>query len=585
MPQIINTNVASLNSQRSLNSSQNSLATSLQRLSSGLRINSAKDDAAGLAISARMTSQINGLNQASRNANDGISLAQTAEGGLQSVTESLQRMRELAVQASNATNTATDRAALQQEVDQLVQQINTVASQTAFNGVKLLDGTFNSQSFQIGANTGEQISINTIASAKADSLGVGTNSSYVTSLSATVSNGAISTGGITVNGYGVGPSLSDGVSSSVSINGVAVSGSTAGLADGDLKINGVSVGAVTGSTAATVQAASLVTAINAQTTTTGVVASTTGGVLTLASIDGRDIKIELAGTATDADTGLSAGTTKVGSDSAIAKAAAFNTVTGQTGVSAVATASTVSGAAVTANAAIAGDGTDYIRINGVKLGAIAAGTSADFTAQGNNVVAAINAVSNQTGVTATFDSSSMKVSMTAADGRTITVEAAGTADTSNFGFAAGSVSNTYGGIKLSSTSSAGINLGGGNIAATNLTAGYTAATATFGAGVASVDLRTASGAQNAISTIDSALANINSSRANLGAVQNRFSSVVSNLAATSENLSASRSRILDADFAVETANLSRAQILQQAGTAMLAQANALPQNVLSLLRG
>ncbi|MCM8612556.1 flagellin [Accumulibacter sp.] len=582
MPQIINTNVASLNSQRSLNSSQNSLASSLQRLSSGLRINSAKDDAAGLAISARMTSQINGLNQASRNANDGISLAQTAEGGLQSVTESLQRMRELAVQASNATNTATDRAALQQEVDQLVQQINTVASQTAFNGVKLLDGTFNSQSFQIGANTGEQISINTIASAKADSLGVGTNSSYVTSLSATVSNGAISTGGITVNGYGVGPSLTDGVSSSVSFAGALVT-ATGGLADGDLKINGTSVGSVTAGADATAQAAAVATAINGQTGTTGVVASASAGVLTLASLDGRDIKVELTGTATATETGLTAGTTKVGSDSAIAKAAAFNTVTGQTGVSAVATATTVSGGAIAAQAAIAGDGTDYIKINGVKLGAIAAG--ADDYAQGNNVVAAINAVSNQTGVTATFDTSSKKVNMTAADGRTITVQAAGTADTTNFGFATGSVTNTYGGIKLSSTSSSGINLGGANIAATNLTAGYTAATATFGAGVASVDLRTASGAQNAISTIDSALANINSSRANLGAVQNRFSSVVSNLAATSENLSASRSRILDADFATETANLSRAQILQQAGTAMLAQANALPQNVLSLLRG
>ncbi|MBO3706854.1 MAG: flagellin [Candidatus Accumulibacter sp.] len=584
MPQIINTNVASLNSQRSLNVSQNSLTTSLQRLSSGLRINSAKDDAAGLAISARMTSQINGLNQASRNANDGISLAQTAEGGLQSVTESLQRMRELSVQASNATNTATDRAALQQEVDQLVQQINTVASQTAFNGVKLLDGTFNSQSFQIGANTGEQISINTIASAKADSLGVGTNSSFVTSLSATVSNGAISTGGITVNGYGVGPSVSDAVSSSVSINSAAVT-ATGGLADGDLKINGVSVGSVTAGADTTAQATAVATAINTQSTTTGVVATSSGGVLTLASINGRDIKVELAGTATDTETGLTAGTTKVGSDSAIAKAAAFNTVTGQTGVSAMATASTVSGAGITANAGIDGGTTNYIRINGVKLGAIAAGTAGDFTDQGNNVVAAINAVSNQTGVTASFDSSSMKVSMTAADGRTITVQAAGTADASNFGFATGTVSNTYGGIKLSSTSSAGINLGGANIASTNLTAGYTAATATFGSGIASVDLRTASGAQQAISTIDSALANINSSRANLGAVQNRFSSVVSNLAATSENLSASRSRILDADFATETANLSRAQILQQAGTAMLAQANALPQNVLSLLRG
>lgn len=161
----------------------------------------------------------------------------------------------------------------------------------------------------------------------------------------------------------------------------------------------------------------------------------------------------------------------------------------------------------------------------------------------------------------------------------------GAADTQNVGFATATQTNTYGGVKLSSTGSAGINLGGADITKTALTAGYTAATATFGAGIASVDLTTASGAQNAIATIDSALANINSSRANLGAIQNRFSSVVSNLATTSENLSASRSRIVDADFAAETANLTRAQILQQAGTAMLAQANSLPQNVLSLLRG
>jgi flagellin len=171
MAQVINTNVSSLNAQRNLTKSQSDLATSLQRLSSGLRINSAKDDAAGLAISSRMSSQISGINQAQRNSNDGISLAQTAEGALSSVSDSLSRMRELAVQASNATNSASDRAALQLEVEQLVQQINTVASQSSFNGVKLLDGTFNSQSFQVGANAGETIAINSIASAKTDASG------------------------------------------------------------------------------------------------------------------------------------------------------------------------------------------------------------------------------------------------------------------------------------------------------------------------------------------------------------------------------------------------------------------------------
>jgi flagellin len=586
MPQVINTNVASLNSQRSLNMSQNTLSTSLQRLSSGLRINSAKDDAAGLAISQRMSAQINGLNQASRNANDGVSLAQTAEGGLQSITDSLQRMRELAVQSSNATNTATDRAALQNEVDQLVQQINTVAGQTAFNGIKVLDGTFNSQAFQVGANSGETISITSIASAKADSLGVGTTSSYTTSLTSTVAKGAIATGGITVNGYGVGPSVSDGVSTSATLTSATITGTGASFADGDVKINGVSIGATTGGATATLQGDALVSAINSVTTSTGVTATNASGVLSLTSKDGRGIQIELSGTAgTTANTGLTAGTTSVGSDSAIAKAAAFNTVTGQTGVSAVATKTTVSSAALTANAAIAGDNTSFIKINGVKLGAISAGTNANFTDQGNNVVAAINAVSNQTGVTAAFDNSTKKISLSAADGRTVTVETLGTAAIGNSGFAATTTTNTYGGLKLTSTSSAGINVGGADIAKTALTAGHTAATASFGSGIASVDLTTASGAQNAIATIDSALANINSSRANLGAVQNRFSSVVSNLATTSENLSASRSRIVDADFAAETANLTRAQILQQAGTAMLAQANSLPQNVLSLLRG
>jgi flagellin len=531
MPQVINTNAASLNSQRSLNMSQTSLATSLQRLSSGLRINSAKDDAAGMAISARMTSQINGLNQASRNANDGISLAQTAEGGLQSITESLQRMRELAVQGANATNTATDRAALQQEVDQLVQQINTVAGQTAFNGVKLLDGTFNSQAFQVGANAGEKISINSIASARADSLGVGTTSSYSATTSAgTVTNGASPPAVSPSTVMAIGPSIGDGVSAAAGSNDSAIAKAAAfnaacpvrpasrprplalhdqadvgvaaitaagitnvtaanvggvvqltssdgsdiavtanaaattatGLSStgGAIKINGVQLGAVAAGTTATLQGDALVTAINAQTAKTGVVASNSTGILTLASKDGRDIEIELTGSA-KLGSGLTAGTTKVGSDSAIAKAAAFNTVTGQTGVSAVATKTSVTGGVISASAAVDGTTTNYMKINGVKLGAIAAG--GNVAAQGNNVVAAINAVSNQTGVTATFDTSTNQLSLAAADGRTITVETKGSAAATNTGFTANTVTNTYGGIKLSSSSSAGITLGGANL--------------------------------------------------------------------------------------------------------------------------
>ena len=325
MAQVINTNVSSLNAQRNLTKSQSDLSTSLQRLSSGLRINSAKDDAAGLAISSRMSSQISGINQAQRNSNDGISLAQTAEGALASVGDSLSRMRELAVQASNATNSASDRAALQAEVEQLVQQINTVATQSSFNGVKLLDGTFNSQTFQVGANAGETIAINSIASAKTDALGVGTTSSYSTSRAGVLTAGNIAAGGITVNGYGIGPTQRDGVSA--------------------------------------------------------------------------------AG----------------GNDSAIAKAAAFNAVTGQTGVSATANATAVTGVAATTFTAIAGTAADSLYVNGVNIGAVAAGGNA--TGQGVNVSAAINAVSNQTGVTATFSTTTGAISLTAADGRNISLMA------------------------------------------------------------------------------------------------------------------------------------------------------------------
>lgn len=589
MSSVINTNVSSLNSQRELSKSGGGLATALQRLSSGLRINSAKDDAAGMAISSRMSAQISGLTVAGRNANDGISLAQTAEGALQSVSDSLQRMRELAVQSSNATNSASDRAALQKEVDELVKQINNVSTTAAFNGVKLLDGSFNAQNFQIGANAGETLTVNSIASAKADALGVGTTSSYSTSSTGTTVKGAIGATGVTVNGFGVGPSNSDGVSAA----------------------------------------------------------------------------------------GANA--------SAIAKAAAFNAVSGVTGVSAKANAATVTGVAPTANVAIAGDATDYIFLNGVKLGRIDAGTGTSFQTQGSNVATAINAVSNQTGVTATFSTTNGAVTLTAADGRNISLIGSGTGDaiansgltitdaaagfttaasaaatgalaagdltingfdvgavtagadvtaqgaaiaaainalTSKTGVTATAASGvttltaaagrditidgnsvnatttlartgltfqslatvTYGTVSLSSTNSGGITLGGTDLSRAGLTEAYTAATATFGSGVSTIDISTASGASNAIATLDAAMANVDASRANLGAIQNRFMSVIANLATNSENLSAARSRIRDADFATETANLSKMQILQQAGTAMLAQANSAPQNVLSLLR-
>src|SRR6185312_10135923 len=171
MAAIINTNVISMNAQRNLNGSQNALATTLQRLSSGLRINGAKDDAAGLAISERMTSQIRGFNQATRNANDGISMSQTAEGALGEIGNNLQRIRELAVQSRNASNSVSDRQALNNEVQQVKSEIDRVASSTSFNGTKLIDGSFTNQSFQVGANVGETISITSMVNAKTSSLG------------------------------------------------------------------------------------------------------------------------------------------------------------------------------------------------------------------------------------------------------------------------------------------------------------------------------------------------------------------------------------------------------------------------------
>jgi len=477
----VNTNVSSLNAQRNLGTSQASLNTSLQRLSSGLRINSAKDDAAGLAISERFTSQIRGNEVAVRNANDGISLAQTAEGALGEIGNNLQRMRELAVQATNATNSDSDRASINNEIQTLSTEIDRVAQGTTFNGTKLLDGSFSSKTFQVGANNSatDKITIANLASARTSSLG-----------GAGASTQATVAGGVT----------------------------TAALAAGDLTINGQQVGAST------------------------------------------------------AGTGL--GQT---ADSAYSVAAAINAVSGKSGVTATANATSYSGAVPGGNGAIAaGD----FSINGVAIGAVADG--GDAVGQGANVAAEINKISSQTGVSASADSVTGAVTLTASDGRNIDIEG----DTSNTGFgtegAADSVVTTS---TVTLESSSDINISGGNVANAGLAAGATAAVTTTSANtIANMNVLTASNAAKALDTIDAALGSINSSRADLGAIQNRFSSVVSNTQATIENLSASRGRIQDTDFAKETANLSRAQVLQQAGTAMLSQANQSSQGVLSLLR-
>lgn len=470
MAQVINTNVMSLNAQRNLNTSSKDLATSLQRLSSGMRINSAKDDAAGLAIANRMTAQINGLNQAARNANDGISLAQTAEGAMGTITGSLQRIRELSIQSANATNSSTDRAALQAEASQLIAEIDRIASTTSFNGVKVLDGTFTAQQFQVGANAGETITVSSIASARTNDLG--------TSYSASVTGGAIQ--------------------------------STTAIAAGDLIINGTDVGA-------------------------------------LATPDAKDL------------------------------AAQINALS--TGVTATANATTYTGAAATAFTATTDDIADGdLTINGTNVGAVTAAGSA--AAQATAIANAITGVSATTGVTATVTGAgSDQVLLTAADGRNITVGQSGTATTARTGLTA----DTYEGTVDLASSDTIILTSTGTIGNAGFTAGTTAKSA-GGTAVSNLDISTVAGANTAITSIDAALDQINSSRADLGAVQSRFEAVVSNLSVTAENVSAARSRIQDADFAAETAALTRGQILQQAGVSILSQANSQPQLVLSLLQ-
>ncbi len=387
MSSVINTNVMSLNAQRNLTSSGADLATSLQRLSSGMRINSAKDDAAGLAISQRFTTQIRGMDQAARNANDGISLSQTAEGAMSEIGNNLQRIRELAVQSRNATNSNSDRQALNAEAEQLKSEINRVAGQTNFNGVKLLDGTFQNQAFQVGANQGETISVSGIVDARASELGTWTEvgtTTYAQSQTADIGDAAAAV--------------------SVSINGVSV------------------------------------------------------------SIDALPARTE--------------------ADALTALAAAFNTA----------------------------------------------------KADPDNAAALANVSMSDAGVISTTDAN-------------LTI--AGATNVTGLATAASTATEVPGDSHT---------------------------------GFADIDISTAEGADNMMKAMDAALNSINTARADMGAIQNRFTSVVANLSTTSENLSAARSRIQDADFAKESAQLSRNQILQQAGTAMLAQANQSSQGVLSLLR-
>jgi len=498
MAQTINTNVASLNAQRNLNTSQSSLATSLQRLSSGLRINSAKDDAAGLAISDRMTSQIRGLNQAIRNANDGVSLAQTAEGALAQSGSLLQRMRELAIQSSNSTNSASDRAALQAEVNQIKEELNRVASNTNFNGLKILDGSFTNQQFQVGADANQTIGVSIEGVAATD-----------------LANYSLDATNTTAN-QGTGSSSAASNDLSAATNTIATQVLTISGSEGTTTVN-----ATGGDSAYTVAQN-----INAASGSTGVTAKATNSA-TIGNLSANGTVTFTIGSGSSTATISAAVTTT--DLSALSKA--INEVSGTTGISA-----SVNGGTVTLTQS---DGKD-IRLENFDH-SLAGGETVDITGADGNAEALTQGGADSTIVagTLTFKSSgSYSISSDVAD-------------------SAGSILDVAADTAVSSTADL----------------------------VSAVDIGTAQGAQDALDVIDSALAKVNSIRADLGAVQTRFELAINNLQTTSENLSAARSRIQDADFAAETANLTRSQILQQAGTAMLAQANALPQNVLSLLQG
>jgi flagellin len=528
MPSVINTNMPSLNAQRNLTKSQDVLSQTLQRLSSGLRINSAKDDAAGLAISERFTTQIRGVNQAARNANDGISLAQTAEGALGEISNNLQRIRELAVQSRNATNSGTDRAAMQSEVTQLMEEIGRIADQTEFNGIKLLDGSFTTQAFQVGANQGDRIDIASIVNAKVANLG--TWNSVGTTTPAVAGSYTVAS----LSSYDFSDTTVEGVPTTSGTSG-AFTKAVAGDADETFTftVGGVDILSVTSAAADDeVTAGDIDTALETQSVLDDLEAA----------------GISFTGKAADGDLAF---TKADGTDMTIAIASDYATAAGSF-----------------ATAGFVGDHTDGTEASGTNLNAgfsvdgIAVALTTDLT-DVDTLVQEIQDQLDDGGTAGTY--------LVAANGTGISI-------TSTVAGATNPVAIT--GAAASATNS-GVFDGGTEVAGED-EADVAGAAQT---GFASLTIANVAGADNAMLAMDGALNAVNSARADLGAIQNRFGSVVTSLITTAENLVSARSRIQDTDFAAETAALTRAQILQQAGTAMLAQANSLPNTVLSLLQG
>ena len=567
MPQIINTNIAAMNAQRNLNKSQTTLQTSMQRLSSGLRINSAKDDAAGLAISDRFIAQINGMNQAVRNANDGISLAQTAEGALDETTNALQRMRTLAVQAINDTNSDSDRRAIQLEIDQMIDEINRIGGTTQFNGKNLLDGSDNSFTYQIGANAGQTITVR-MEDLRASALGqqpgqVQTNSTRV----------ALS--GDTAGNIGVVDVTSTAASADVVTVGDAQISVFAGAQNVDIAENRYGGSIPQYASGDLVDAANL----NYGEGLAKQIASRVNFIRDLREIDTNG-QVIFEGVFATAETNFSIGDLTTGDHGSLPPSGTsldFNFV----------------GAGALSN----GD----LNINGVDIGPVEMQTK-DVD---GSLVNAINAKTYLSGVRATVDQTGA-LNLMADDGRDVILTTANVIATNLLFAGGGNAVNgsndagydftgtldirITGQVKYSAQNS--LSQTGSALEFAGLASGQTTSPGEIlrenqqaQGTISNADVTTVQGANVLLSSVDSALEQVDSVRAILGAAQNRFEMTIRNLENVAENLSAANSRIRDADFAVETSMLTRSQILQQAGTAILTQANAQTQNVLALLQG
>ena len=506
----VNTNVASLNTQRNLNRSSNDLDVSLQRLSTGFRINSAKDDAAGLQISNRLTSQINGLTVAARNASDGISLAQVAEGALQQSTDILQRLRDLALQSANGSNSATERQALQEEVNQLKEELTRISSTTTFGGRRILDGTFGTSSFQVGAEANQTIEV-TLTNASSERLG-----NYRVDTEGTVSGNIANTiGSLQYTSGSVGVIGSFGTSSLV--------------------------------VEATDTAGDVAQAINASSESTGVVASAVNTI----SVQSTDISVAFDAANQVGDSiSFSIGTNDGDGNS---------------------------------------DTTDVVVT-----------ATGDTALDIQSLRDAINGDSGSNGLSATVDENGNLI-IKAKDGDNIQVsnfseiDGNGGANDSSIAFTPVLPDGSFSANSVALNGAADTEFEAIGTVTFDSNEPFTLIGSTIGEitnesigvlrTVEIIDVTTADGAQDAISIIDGAISTIDSQRATLGAVQNRFENTIANLNNIAENVTAARSRIKDTDFAAETANLTKNQILQQAGTTILAQANQIPQAVLSLLGG